>query len=262
MVMKKKKTKQSGIRTLTSKGAYRCGDDTRVKILKSAINVFAELGLQAATTRQVAARAKVNLAALRYYFGCKEDLYRACAEYIADDFAINSHPAFGRIAMFDVSANLTRDEMIDLLEEYLVSHIEALDAGKGYYDFTERATYEHSIAYDVIYERIFSKVIDTVHMFFCRLTGCSPDNIESRIALFSLIGAALGFRNMRPTVLRSLGWEDYKGNLFVLLKSNLREQLLCTIDRFSAPNRVYQSQPEAMVEFAQNGMDSSAKSSG
>ena len=237
--MRKKKPKQSGIRTLVSKGAYRCGNNTRVKILKSAINIFGKLGFQAATTRQVAARARVNLAALRYYFGSKEDLYRACAEYIADDFAKNPHLTIGRIAMVDMSANMTRNEMIDLLEEYLVSYIESLDAGKGYYDFTERAAYEHSIAYDIIYERIFSKVIDTGHMFFCRITGCSPEDIQSRIALFSLVGAALGFRNMRPTVLRSLGWEDYKGNRLALLKSNLREQLLCTIDRFSTPNRVH-----------------------
>lgn len=37
-----------------------------------------------ATTREIAARAGQNIAAITYYFGSKEDLYLACAQWIAD----------------------------------------------------------------------------------------------------------------------------------------------------------------------------------
>jgi AcrR family transcriptional regulator len=51
--------------------------ETRRDILKAAEESFAASGFVGATTRQVAARAGVNVATLHYHFGNKERLYRA-----------------------------------------------------------------------------------------------------------------------------------------------------------------------------------------
>jgi AcrR family transcriptional regulator len=51
--------------------------ETRREILKAAEESFAASGFVGATTRQVAARAGVNVATLHYHFGNKERLYRA-----------------------------------------------------------------------------------------------------------------------------------------------------------------------------------------
>jgi AcrR family transcriptional regulator len=60
-------------------GRPRDGDpaETRREILKAAEESFAAAGFVGATTRQVAARAGVNVATLHYHFGNKERLYRA-----------------------------------------------------------------------------------------------------------------------------------------------------------------------------------------
>jgi AcrR family transcriptional regulator len=60
-------------------GRPRDGDpsETRRTILSAAEQSFAESGFVGATTRQVAARAGVNVATLHYHFGNKERLYRA-----------------------------------------------------------------------------------------------------------------------------------------------------------------------------------------
>jgi AcrR family transcriptional regulator len=60
-------------------GRPRDGDpaQTRREILKAAEESFAASGFVGATTRQVAARAGVNVATLHYHFGNKERLYRA-----------------------------------------------------------------------------------------------------------------------------------------------------------------------------------------
>src|SRR5882724_2935620 len=52
-------------------------DDTRTKMLDSAGQVFAESGYQAATVREICARAGVNVALVNYYFGDKLELYAA-----------------------------------------------------------------------------------------------------------------------------------------------------------------------------------------
>lgn len=60
--------------------------DAKSKIIKAAIEEFAMLSLAAARTRQIAAKAGVNHAAISYYFGGKKELYnetiRQLAEYV------------------------------------------------------------------------------------------------------------------------------------------------------------------------------------
>lgn len=52
-------------------------DDTRMRLLKAATEVFADHGYHAATTREICRRANANLAAIHYHFGDKAELYRA-----------------------------------------------------------------------------------------------------------------------------------------------------------------------------------------
>lgn len=58
-------------------------EETRREILKAAEQSFAMAGFIGATTREVAARAGVNVATLHYHFGNKEGLYRAVIERAA-----------------------------------------------------------------------------------------------------------------------------------------------------------------------------------
>ncbi len=51
-------------------------DDTRTKLMDAAEELFAEKGFAAASLRAITGRAGVNLAAVNYHFGSKEDLAR------------------------------------------------------------------------------------------------------------------------------------------------------------------------------------------
>lgn len=51
-------------------------DETRRKILDAAGRIFAEVGYEAATVRQITESAGVNVSSINYHFGDKETLYR------------------------------------------------------------------------------------------------------------------------------------------------------------------------------------------
>lgn len=53
------------------------GEVARARLLDAALRLFGDRGFAATSTRDIAEEAGVNLAAIRYYFGDKQGLYRA-----------------------------------------------------------------------------------------------------------------------------------------------------------------------------------------
>lgn len=52
--------------------------DIKNNILNAAIELFSKRGLEGVSIREIATLAKVHFASIRYHFGDKEDLYKAC----------------------------------------------------------------------------------------------------------------------------------------------------------------------------------------
>ena len=67
---------------MTRRTAQR--EDTRSRIVAAAAKAFAEKGFRAASTRAIAARARVNQGLISYYFQTKQDLWKAAAARILD----------------------------------------------------------------------------------------------------------------------------------------------------------------------------------
>lgn len=62
------------------------GEQRRRALLEAAFSVIAEKGLEGLRTRDVAARAGVNISTLHYYFGTKDDLVLALIAFVSDAF--------------------------------------------------------------------------------------------------------------------------------------------------------------------------------
>ena len=64
------------------------GQGTSEQILSAAIELFSQKGMNGTTTREIAAKAGVNIAALHYHWGGKEDLMKAVYQRVLDEVAV------------------------------------------------------------------------------------------------------------------------------------------------------------------------------
>ena len=71
--MKQTQTEARSTRAVPSRGATA----TKVRILDAAESLFMEHGFEATSLRQITAAAEVNLAAVNYHFGSKEELFES-----------------------------------------------------------------------------------------------------------------------------------------------------------------------------------------
>ena len=58
------------------------GDVAKERILQHAVQIFSQRGFDGFTTRELSSKAKVNIAAINYYFGHKQGLYDAAVDEV------------------------------------------------------------------------------------------------------------------------------------------------------------------------------------
>ena len=146
------------------------GEQAKSQLIAAALAQFGEYGLHA-TTRDIAAQAGQNIAAITYYFGSKEDLYLACAQWIADFIgtsfrphveeatALFSQPEPDRAAIRQLILNACHN-MIRLL-----THDDTLNLSK----FISREQLSPTAAYQLVHHQDGTRAIPTP---FCIPTPC------------------------------------------------------------------------------------------
>ncbi|MBU1247656.1 MAG: CerR family C-terminal domain-containing protein [Proteobacteria bacterium] len=72
--------------------------DTKERLLIAAVDVFGAKGFQSATVREICQAADVNVAAVNYHFGDKEQLYATVLRYIFDHYESRRDPELSAIA--------------------------------------------------------------------------------------------------------------------------------------------------------------------
>lgn len=96
-------------------GTHVRGEETRRRILTTALEMFAAHGYDAVSTRLLADRAGINLPAIQYYFGSKEGLFRAVVAFTLEESEAFLAPVTSKaLALLD-RPDATSAEMIDAL---------------------------------------------------------------------------------------------------------------------------------------------------
>ncbi|HTW39192.1 MAG TPA: CerR family C-terminal domain-containing protein, partial [Steroidobacteraceae bacterium] len=194
-------------------GGYARGQRTRSRIIETAIEMFGGLGYERTSTRAIARRAGVSLPALQYYFGGKQGLHRACAEYIIADVHTWLAPVAAQARATLASPTLARPALLDLLHDVLQPFLEgmATERPESWILFFTRAQSERGAAFDVLFERVAGTLIGIAAQIVGRILERAPDDPEAMIRALSVVGQMALVRRSRPIILRALRWPDFSG---------------------------------------------------
>ena len=212
-------------------GGYARGEHTRRRLLDAGIELFAELGYERASTRAIARRARVSLPALQYYFGGKEGLHRACAEYITEDVRARLGPAAEHVRVALGRRDLTRPALLELLRRVVEPFLEGLatDRPQSWALFFARAQGEQNAAFDMIFQQIGGRLLTLVTQIIGRILGRPAASPEVAIRAVLIVGQLTLVRRARPLMLRALGWPDFDGERLQTLKEVIWQAIACSL---------------------------------
>ncbi|MBJ3816603.1 transcriptional regulator [Shimwellia pseudoproteus] len=198
-----------------------CGEHARSQLIRSALSQFGEYGLHA-TTRDIAAGAGQNIAAISYYFGSKDDLYLACAQWIAD-FIHHNLDDYLQQARALVAAQppdrLAIRELLRQAAERLI-HLLTADDTMNISRYISREQLSPSRAYHLIHDQVIEPLHVTFTAMLAVYTGRQADDIETIIHAQAMVGEILTFRLLRETVLLRTGWSTF---------DDQKTQLICQV---------------------------------
>lgn len=186
------------------------GEQAKEKLISAAINQFGEYGLHA-TTRDIAAAAGQNIAAIPYYFGSKEDLYMASAQWIADFIRTHFQPHADAAEALLRKPEPPPAAMRALIDDACRQMIQLMTADEtlSVSKFISREQLSPSPAYQLIHEQVIAPLHHHFTRLIARLTGADPEATETVLHTHALIGEILAFRLGRETILLRAGWRGF-----------------------------------------------------
>ncbi len=183
------------------------GAETRARLIEAALDVFGRLGLEGATTRQIAKRAGVNLAAIVYHFGGKEALHLAVAEHVVSRISDLLQPVLAEMADAGAVASpaAARAALSHVLGHYVDVILGTAEAER-WSRFIVREQMQPTRAFDTI-----ARFMGGAHGLATRLVATAlgrREDEEVRLRVFTIIGQIMVFRFAHALVLGRMGWKS------------------------------------------------------
>ncbi len=168
--------------------------DTRLRLIEAASQIFIDQGFQAGKIRDIVTRARANLAAINYYFGGKEGLYAAVIEHHADLAIADFSRLAASVAGRPPEAQLREYIQVflrRLLHDNIQSRMSKLIA---------RESIEPTAAFGVVMEKFIFPAHTTLSGIIRAIVGREVGEETIRRSSMSVIGQCLYYQNARRVV--------------------------------------------------------------
>ncbi|HGN0468574.1 transcriptional regulator CecR [Proteus mirabilis] len=210
------------------------GELAKRQLLEAACEIFGKNGPDGATTRQIAQAAKQNIAAIAYYFGSKEGLYLAVAQYIADLIRIDFEPTVAQLDDFLEKSNPT--EHLPLLQKLIIDSFlqyARLVLDKSNVHISRIMAREQLVpteAYSLIHQQALSPLLTRVNRLLALYIGLDPTLPKTMLHTHAILGEVLSFRLVRETILRQTGWDRIGKQEYEIISNTLKVHITLLLD--------------------------------
>lgn len=217
------------------------GAQSRERMLRAALDQFGRHGFDGTTTRMVAQAAGMNLGAIPYYFGTKDELYLGAVDFLAD-FIDTMHAS--ALDTLRRRARETHDvhALIDLVVGFLCEEARILLAEEvpaSWVQFFMRVQGEAGPAFERLYQRVVEPTQREVDALVARICGAPADSMLPHTMSFLGWHQVMSFRLSDTILLRRMGWSELTperiDQLLQLIARLLRAQLEALASTSSKP---------------------------
>lgn len=160
--------------------------ETRVRLLAEAERIFAVSGYEGASVRQITEAAGANVAAVSYYFGGKEGLYRAVFEGFCDEMR---ERRMTRVEA-DLGAEGDNVSLEAFLESFAAAFLEPLvddERGRHFMALFDQEMRLGLMPQAVFFERVVEPMLDLFIGFLDR-AGVEIHRKAAALCLISVVG--------------------------------------------------------------------------
>jgi AcrR family transcriptional regulator len=160
----------------------------RERLLASAGEVFAAVGFRRATVREICGQAAVNVAMVNYYFGGKENLYRAVLDRCLAD-------AMRRVPPPQMGGRAPAEGRLAAFVTGLLAH--AFDRSVSG-ALIARETVDPAFGRDAVVAELIRPYCEGIRSIVREVLGSQAGEEEVRWCEESIVGQCMHYRNGRP----------------------------------------------------------------
>lgn len=198
-------------------------------LIMAAIELFGRDGFAAVSTRTVSEHAGTNIASIKYYFGGKEELYKAAVVHVAEqvrpriEFALTAFKQGQDLAGQDriVQARLIKQLVANLLQLFLTNK----DI-PHFMPFVLREFFVPGPHFSIFYEAVPRQL----HKLFTRMVamveGSDPASESAIIRAHGILGQVMMFHVGREVLFRRLDWQSYTSARVELITTEVQSLVL------------------------------------
>jgi len=179
------------------KGRYARGEETRQRIIDTAIEIFGRKGFADTSTRDIAAAAGINTPAIQYYFDSKLGLYTACMDQLTSRIWHRIGPAI-EVCQATLAGTPTLAEVIALasaVQDCLIDSFFSDSEGLAIRRIKAWADAENGAGKpnELMKTRVGEPIFETFRLIVDYVSSVPMDPIERDLHANALIGTSMIF---------------------------------------------------------------------
>jgi len=198
-------------------------------LIHAAILLFGRDGYAAVSTRALSEAAGTNISAIKYYFGGKEELYRAAVAHVGE--VLTPRMEFA-MAAFEQGRSLVgddRERQAQLISQLVsrIIHVFLTDEHiPSFLPFVLREFFTPSPHFDIFYEAFPRHLHELWTEIVALAYDLDPEDEVTIVRAHGIIGQMMIFHVGRQVLFRRLNWDDFTPERIELITSEVQQLVL------------------------------------